>query len=433
MWVPPQRCRDDGNSSLFQLVLKIESNGTVFSGNTEKWAMMKMLIENYYSIRSCFDKKWRQLINDCNMLPPPSHISSTHLSNWSGKNVSKMRYQAIKKSFPRPALHSHWHSIPSSHVPQQEARWALRSSKDVLICMGKAPRTCLEEINPTRAAKVIPCKTFEIFLSSMSTLEAWGGWKTISRSSIRTISVAWWSPWSWWSSTRCCRFCRMAANKVDLGKVARILRCCLSSFATFTWGKWQKGHPSANSQLPFTKVMQGRWHSSGCPQLPRFGTSEVLIGDVALAAFSWSVGFGSEGKASARKPSERSFWTLTSNWDICHIIAWLSAALSVWWLKGGQLEDRLSSWNSSSTSMNVERYSKLIRRLLWEVHFKRWFALRSAKVANVSCHIVSCQTASNLKRNSKLIIISSAKAGQCFHLSVSNCQTQWTRSRKLWS
>lgn len=214
-------------------------------------------------------------------------------------------------------LHSHSHSTNF-----QTARWALSCYKDVLICIGKAPRTCLEEISPTRAAKVIPCKTFEIRLSSMSA-QAWGGWKTSSRSSIRTISVAWWSPWSCWSSTRCRRFCKIAANKVDLGKVARILRCCLSNFATFTWGKWQKEQLSANSQLPFTKVMQGRWHSSGCPQLPRFGTSEALIGDVGFAAFSWSVGFRSKGTGSARKPSERRFWTLTSNWDICHIIAWL--------------------------------------------------------------------------------------------------------------
>lgn len=101
-------------------------------------------------------------------------VISQHLISRTevGKNPSEARYQLIKSFHAFSMSCTALSCTPTG--TQQTARWALSCSKDVLISIGKAPRTCLEEINPTRAAKVIPCKTFEILLSSMSTLQALG-------------------------------------------------------------------------------------------------------------------------------------------------------------------------------------------------------------------------------------------------------------------
>ncbi len=181
-----------------------------------------------------------------------------------------------------------------------------------------------------------------------------------SSSSISRISFAFESSWSftfWW------RWGKAIAKKVDLGNLVNICLWCLSNFKDLRWGKWQKVHSSANLHFPDMKLIQGRWHNSGCPKLP-----QLTGGSDGSAAFSTT---SSVACSSSPTPTnlevERcckiwsSCWHLTSNSVISKIIS-ASFALSEapWiWSKLGQLEDRFIvsrvTSSTSTTSMKVLR------------------------------------------------------------------------------
>lgn len=178
-----------------------------------------------------------------------------------------------------------------------------------------------------------------------------------SSSSISRISFAFESPWSF---TFCWRWGKAVAKKVDLGNLANICLCCLSNFKVLTWGKWQKVHSSANLHFPDMKLIQGRWHNSGCPKLPQ------LTGDPAGGPEGSSTWFFVTFSSTTLEVERccriwSSCWHLTSNSAICTIIsASDNFAPFRESSKLGQLEDRWS-WgllvtsSTSTTSMKVLR------------------------------------------------------------------------------